>query len=177
VEHSWVLAVNHLEARGFAEPAKAKVLVATGCYVSGRWPASTAGVLAERLNGPGQPAAVADIAADPNAFCSIVALPYTTDYAGDYDAALVDMLPSAEGSLSHHEKACLLRLEETLAADDTAVLLFEYVRAQDMLGLRRAFLREMRKLCSQHDVLLIGDEVMTNLRCGMPLIHQYLGDC
>ena len=39
------------------------------------------------------------------------------------------------------------------------------------MGLRAVFVEAVRQLCTAHRVLLIADEVMTNMRCGVKSIR------
>lgn len=77
----------------------------------------------------------------------------------------------------HIEAGNTEQLQEALAAPDTAALLLECVQGEGgVIALEPAYLREAERLCREHDVLLMIDEVQTgNGRTGSLYAYMQFG--
>jgi len=76
-------------------------------------------------------------------------------------------------SLTQNEEFALLTLATTHQQKKIGVILIELFTHDTVLGLTHAFLKALRRWCSEQKVFLVVDDTMMSVRCGRVFSHEY----
>ena len=95
------------------------------------------------------------------------------------NAAYLDGFGPRMGGFLQYDVAEMAAIEAAIAASTTAAVIVEPVQGEGgARTLDGEFLRTVRRLCSQHGVLLIFDEVQSGMgRTGALFAHQWFENC